>query len=111
MCDAVAQRVQLETRDKLGISYRESLEQAERQLGQQLFEEPLPPEEGRHLWEWFWELDMHRRANGFGITTIAPVDMLAWALLRGIDIQPIDAHILFQMDIARCAATEKLNQK
>lgn len=69
---------------------------------------PDIPEDGKILWDWFWELSEGRGSNGFGWLPLTWTDMDAWARIAGIDLQPWQAGIIRAMD--RAWLTEMVRQ-
>ncbi|RZZ90593.1 phage tail assembly chaperone [Pseudoxanthomonas winnipegensis] len=62
------------------------------------------PEEGLHLWEWFWRLSDRRRS---GPEAISFGEVGEWARLTGVDIQPDEVGALLAMDDAYLRAARE----
>lgn len=94
---------------KDGSTLRSHYRNVERQTGKQMFEEPLPPIDATHVWEWFWELNPGRTIGPMGdpgALTFAEID--AWARLTSANPEPWEIMALKQMDTAFLTAYGKL---
>lgn len=108
LCAAVIETVKLNARRKDGSTLRENYEHAERQTGKRLFDEPEPPEEAAHVWEWFWELDAARGGNGFGLNPLSWEEIAAWADLNGVRPEQMELRLIKAMDAARLKASAEV---
>lgn len=73
--------------------------------------EAQPPAGVDHIWRAF--LDLHgSRATGFGVSAIAPSEVLAWQQLRGVRLTPWEVDTLAALDSAVVAVmSEQQAQK
>lgn len=63
-------------------------------------EEPEIPEEGQHLWDWFWVLS-ERRQKGFdSANPITFSEIKAWVDVTGVIVLPEEVEVLIIMDTA-----------
>ena len=74
-------------------------------------DEPEIPDGGELLWEWFWEMASGRGSSGFGPQPLSWQDMVAWASISGIELQPWQAVIIRSMDRAWLAAVAEQSKK
>jgi hypothetical protein len=111
----VQARVRLLIADKDGVTARDRL-LAERararaagadtaELDAKLREPRLPPA-GRHLWDWFWQLDATRGA-GMAVQRITYCEMEAWARLTRQAPMPVEIEMIMAMDVARLTAARE----
>ena len=102
--------MRLEAPCKDGTTLRHHLSQAESATGQQIVEEPEPPEDAVHLWAWFWELDGARGEGMSGPLALSFPDLDAWARLTGSAPEPWEVRALRKMDAARLDETAKVTK-
>ena len=65
------------------------------------------PEQGEHLWHWFWQLSPRRRT---GPEAISYEELGAWQRLLRIPLRPEEAEILMEMDDAFLSEIRKEQQ-
>ena len=53
------------------------------------------------MWEWFWQLDSGRTANGFCLNPIPWSDLLAWMFLTGVRPTQWELDALRELDWIR----------
>lgn len=66
------------------------------------------PDEGGHIWSWYWALDAGRSSNGFGVNPIGYPEIVAWAALVGAQPSPEEIGIIKAMD---CAALNEMAKR
>lgn len=59
-----------------------------------------PPEDGEHLWEWFWHLSGHRHQGMNGPQPLTYQDVETWSRMTGTLLLREEVLILMQMDTA-----------
>jgi hypothetical protein len=59
-----------------------------------------PPEDGEHLWEWFWHLSGHRHQGMNGPQPLTYQDLETWSRMTGTLLLREELSILMQMDTA-----------
>lgn len=74
---------------------------------QHLIHEPEVPDEGSHLWRWFWALSSRRQQGFDGPQPISFLEIGTWAWLAGEHILREELHILTGMDDAFLSALAK----
>lgn len=74
-------------------------------------EEPVVSEEAAHLVTWFQELSTTRATGFSGPESLRPSDVLAWSVLFGVSVTPLEARALFSMDAAYMAAMSKAREE
>lgn len=94
-----------------GASLRDHLTAAVRQGGRA---DPRlaaqPPRGVEHLW--FAFLDLHgARVSGFGVSAIAPSEVLAWQTLRGVQLTAWEVETLTAVDRAVVAVMNEQQAK
>jgi hypothetical protein len=53
-----------------------------------------------HVWEWFWQIHKGRTNNMSGPNPLTWTDLLAWTVVTGIQVRPIEFEIIKEMDSA-----------
>lgn len=63
-----------------------------------------PPEDGEHIWSWFWELSNKRHQGMNGPQPLTYPDINMWSRMTGTILLREEIAILMQMDDAYIAA-------
>nr|WP_294511715.1 hypothetical protein [uncultured Bilophila sp.] len=95
--------------DAGGASQRDHILEAARQLGKTPEElgypefalddeDPLIPDEGLYLWNFFQELSSGRINSGFGPTALSWSDIEAWVCLTSTPLSPYEVLTIRSMD-------------
>lgn len=91
---------------------RENLQSVERQTGKTLIDNPAPPSDAAHIWEWFWELNPGRPMGAMGdpgALTYSEID--AWARLTLAAPEAWEIAAIRAMDAAFVSAFGKYGGK
>lgn len=56
------------------------------------------PDEGRYIWDWFWQISALRQHGEGGPLGLSPTWIKDWAEITGTIIRREEYAILFQMD-------------
>lgn len=105
----MTKKVELDGPKKDGSTLRDHYKHVERHTGKQMFDEPIPPQESAHIWEWFWELNPSRSSGAMGdpgALTFSEID--AWARLTLATPEHWEVMAIKQMDTAFLTAYGKL---
>lgn len=70
----------------------------------ELVQEPEIPEDGEHIWAWFWTLNRRRQHGMNGPQPLAYDEIGAWARMTGEPIMREELHIITDMDDAYLTA-------
>lgn len=73
--------------------------------------EPVIPEGGAYLWDWFWELSQERREGMNGPMPLSSRDIAAWCDISGNVVRPDEVAVLRRMDAAyRSALADEMRE-
>lgn len=72
-----------------------------------LIQEPDIPEEGEHLWEWFWHLSSRRGQGMDGPMALTYAELVAWSEIAGEIILREEITIIVGMDDSYLSALAK----
>ena len=61
-------------------------------------EEADIPEEGQHIWAWFWTLNQRRQSGMDGPQPLTYTEIQAWQSSTGVIVRREETAILFGMD-------------
>ncbi|MGX5719928.1 phage tail assembly chaperone [Shinella zoogloeoides] len=72
-----------------------------------LIQEPEIPEEGEHLWEWFWHLSGRRMQGMDGPLALTYPEIRSWSEMTGEVLLREEMAVLIGMDDAYLSALAK----
>lgn len=72
-----------------------------------LIQEPEVPEEGEHLWEWFWHLSGRRMQGMDGPLALTYPEIRAWSEMTGEIVLREEVAVILSMDDGYLGALEK----
>lgn len=72
---------------------------------------PEFPEQLRHVWEWFSQLQGARVNYGFGVAPITYTEMNAWCSMHRIQITPDEVDILKRVDALYLSEVRKKDKE
>jgi len=103
LCNAVRIHVRYDTPDLSGMTRRERNLRAE-------IDSPefVIPQAGKHLWDWFAEINsVVSRVRDGHCCPLPPSEILAWVQLTGNIVYPSEYAILVAMDAEYCSEVNK----
>jgi hypothetical protein len=97
LCQAVEDQVRYHTPDDDGVTRAER--NAEFDMAD-LTPQIEPPEDGFHIWGWFWDLSACRSGGMNGPNPISYTELEAWARMTCTVLEPEEVDALRSMDRA-----------
>lgn len=70
-----------------------------------------PPEDGEHIWDWFWHLSGHRHQGMNGPQPLTYQDVDLWSRMTGTKVLREEIAILMRMDTAYLNAVAECNEE
>jgi hypothetical protein len=70
-----------------------------------------PPEDGAHLWGWFWHLSGHRHQGMNGPQPLTYPDVDIWSRMTGTEVLREEIAILMRMDTAYLNAVAEASEE
>lgn len=75
-----------------------------------LIQEPDIPEEGEHLWEWFWRLSGRRVQGMDGPLALTYPEIRAWSEMTGEIVLREEVAVILSMDDGYLGALAKVRE-